>query len=91
MFGELIREARTTKKYTLRDLSGIVGLSIGFLSELERGKCNPPSNNNKFSCLCLSLGLCDVRMKKVADSEEKINMKLTKEEVTIINKLRQLV
>ena len=35
--GNKIKELRTNKKMTLRELSEGTGLSIGFLSQLERG------------------------------------------------------
>lgn len=36
--GELIKEARTKHAMTLKDVSQETGLSIGYLSQLERGK-----------------------------------------------------
>lgn len=36
--GELIKDARTNQNMTLKDVSAETGLSIGYLSQLERGK-----------------------------------------------------
>ena len=37
-FGRAIRQRRKALGYTQTDLSGITGLSVSFLSDLERGK-----------------------------------------------------
>jgi transcriptional regulator with XRE-family HTH domain len=36
--GEVIREARLERKMTLRDLSSVSSVALGYLSELERGQ-----------------------------------------------------
>lgn len=38
--GEQLREIRKEKKLTLKTLSKITGVSISFLSQVERNKCN---------------------------------------------------
>ena len=37
-FGSALRQRRKALGYTQTDLSGITGLSVSFLSDLERGK-----------------------------------------------------
>ena len=37
MIGSKIKQLRTEKRYTLKELSAETGLSVGFLSQLERG------------------------------------------------------
>ena len=39
--GECIRELRKGKKYSLKDLSGSSGLSVPYLSDVERDRANP--------------------------------------------------
>ncbi|MDN4493168.1 helix-turn-helix domain-containing protein [Ureibacillus aquaedulcis] len=38
--GEILRKTRKTKKMTLKSLSEKTGVSISFLSQVERDKCN---------------------------------------------------
>ena len=37
-FGEAVRERRKALGYTQQDVSKVTGLSVSFLSDLERGK-----------------------------------------------------
>ncbi|MCR5623720.1 MAG: helix-turn-helix domain-containing protein [Lachnospiraceae bacterium] len=37
-FGALLKAKRKELKYTQKDVSKILGLSVGFISELENGK-----------------------------------------------------
>ncbi len=41
-FGEAFREARKAKRATLREIAGNVGMSIGYLSDIEHNRKNPP-------------------------------------------------
>lgn len=38
--GEYLRERRQSRGYTQRELAGVSGVGVRFLSELERGKPN---------------------------------------------------
>lgn len=42
--GEYIREQRQARGYTQRELAGVSGVGVRFLSELERGKPNVDLN-----------------------------------------------
>lgn len=42
-FGERLRRARTDRDLTLRDVSEASGISIAYLSDLERGKLDNPT------------------------------------------------
>ncbi|MEW6667627.1 MAG: helix-turn-helix transcriptional regulator [Thermodesulfobacteriota bacterium] len=42
-FGEALRKARKARKVTLRHISQHVGKSIGYLSDVERGRKRPPN------------------------------------------------
>lgn len=41
-FGETLKQARIEAKKTLRETGAFVGLSIGYLSDIEQGRKNPP-------------------------------------------------
>lgn len=42
-FGTLLRKARTAAKKTLRDTSRLLSISIPYMSDIERDRRNPPS------------------------------------------------
>ncbi len=44
-YGQIIKEIRQEKGYTLKEFSEKTGLSIGFLSKIERGVNNPSFTN----------------------------------------------
>lgn len=39
--GQIIRDARQQKEWTQGDLAGAVGLSVGYISNIEKGYVNP--------------------------------------------------
>jgi XRE family transcriptional regulator, regulator of sulfur utilization len=41
IIGKRIRLTRRTKDITLKDLSNLTGISINYLSAIEKGKANP--------------------------------------------------
>lgn len=43
-FGEAFRKFRKERRLTLREIGAQVGLSIGFLSDVEHGRKHPPKN-----------------------------------------------
>lgn len=46
-WGQLVRAARKSKKLSLEAVAGELGISLGFLSEMERGK-KLPSGDYEF-------------------------------------------
>jgi len=44
-FGSKLRELRLGKRYTQRDLAGLVGVDFTYLSKIERGRVAPPSED----------------------------------------------
>lgn len=48
-FGEELRKFRLSAKITLKELSGHLGWSIVYLSDIELGNRNPPSKDKIFS------------------------------------------
>lgn len=41
MIGQRLKEIRKKRKYTLRKLANLTGLSHGYIADIERGRCNP--------------------------------------------------
>ena len=57
---EILREARRNRKYTLRDLSGKMGITYSFLSYAERGLSQPGLVVLMRWCRALDLDFIDV-------------------------------
>ncbi|MBN2290660.1 MAG: helix-turn-helix transcriptional regulator [Candidatus Glassbacteria bacterium] len=57
MFGELFKELRLKKGFTLREYCRESNLDPAYISRLERGKIPPPNNEKKLAEFALSLGL----------------------------------
>jgi transcriptional regulator with XRE-family HTH domain len=53
--GEVIREARLERKMTLRDLSLVSSVALGYLSELERGQ--KEASSEILDSVALGLGI----------------------------------
>ena len=58
--GEKIKLIRKNKDYTLKELSEITGLSIGFLSNIERDWNSPSINNLQQICSALNINLMEI-------------------------------
>src|ERR1700712_991593 len=65
--GGTIRRARTARRRTLRDVSRDARVSLGYLSEIERGRKEPSSELLAAICDALALSLPDL-LDDVADS-----------------------
>ena len=65
--GGTIRRARTERRRTLRDVSKDARVSLGYLSEIERGRKEPSSELLAAICDALALPLPDL-LDDVADS-----------------------
>jgi Predicted transcriptional regulators len=55
-FGDLLRSLREQAGKTLKDLAGPMGWSIVYLSDIERGKRNPPSTDDILK-IAMALGV----------------------------------
>ncbi|MGD9564006.1 MAG: helix-turn-helix domain-containing protein [Pyrinomonadaceae bacterium] len=71
-FGMAFRRARLNSDMTFRDIANIVSKSIGYLSELESGKKNPP-DRELVGKLELALGITDGHLKELAE-EARFNL-----------------
>ena len=58
--GETLREARTRQNRTLRDVSTAANVSLGYLSEVERGRKEASSELLASICDALDLQLAEV-------------------------------
>lgn len=58
--GETLRHARVEQKRTLRDVSTGANVSLGYLSEIERGQKEASSELLASICEALDLGIADV-------------------------------
>ncbi|MFC4001107.1 helix-turn-helix domain-containing protein [Prauserella oleivorans] len=64
--GDRLRHARTTKRRTLRDISRAARVSLGYLSEVERGQKEASSELLASICEALDLPLAEL-LHKVAN------------------------
>ncbi|MEG2928348.1 MAG: helix-turn-helix domain-containing protein [Oscillospiraceae bacterium] len=53
--GKLIKQVRKNKKITLNDLAGKSGLSVSYISTVERGVNSPTIANLQKICRCLNI------------------------------------
>lgn len=72
--GEVLREARTSQGRTLRQVSSRASISLGYLSELERGEKEASSELLASVCTALGVPLSGVLAEvatRVARAEER--------------------
>ena len=60
VIGDVLRHARTTQGRTLRDVSDSARVSLGYLSEVERGRKEPSSELLASICEALDVPLSSV-------------------------------
>lgn len=65
--GDRLRHARTTKRRTLRDISRAARVSLGYLSEVERGQKEASSELLASICEALELPLSELLRNVAAD------------------------
>lgn len=58
--GEKIKSIRKSKDYTLKQLSDLTGLSLGFLSNVERDLNSPSISNLQQICSALGINLMEI-------------------------------
>ncbi len=64
--GDRLRRTRTSQRRTLREVSRVARVSLGYLSEVERGRKEPSSELLASICDALDLPL-DQLLRRVAD------------------------
>ncbi|UXA08798.1 helix-turn-helix domain-containing protein [Mycobacterium sp. SMC-2] len=60
VIGDVLREARTTQGRTLREVSDSARVSLGYLSEVERGRKEPSSELLNAICDALAVPISSV-------------------------------
>ncbi|OBG26510.1 transcriptional regulator ClgR [Mycobacterium sp. 852002-51057_SCH5723018] len=60
VIGDVLRQARTTQGRTLREVSDSARVSLGYLSEVERGRKEPSSELLNAICDALAVPLSEV-------------------------------
>lgn len=66
LLGESLRELRTSSNLTLREVSGRARVSLGYLSEIERGQKEPSSE--LLNAICGALGVpLSLVLRRVSD------------------------
>jgi len=60
LLGEVLRRHRLRQSRTLRDVSGSAGVSLGYLSEVERGRKEASSELLAAICTALDVSLSEV-------------------------------
>ncbi|GAA1224557.1 helix-turn-helix transcriptional regulator [Prauserella halophila] len=65
--GDRLRHARTTRHRTLRDISRVARVSLGYLSEVERGQKEASSELLASICEALDLPLSDLLVSVAGD------------------------
>ena len=58
--GRKLRELRKTYHYTLKDVKERTGLSISFLSDVERGQTKPSLDSLQKLAICYKVGTSDL-------------------------------
>ena len=58
--GRKLRELRKTYHYTLKDVKERTGLSISFLSDVERGQTKPSLDSLQKLAICYQVGTSDL-------------------------------
>lgn len=79
--GETLRDARTRQSRTLRDVSTAANVSLGYLSEVERGRKEASSELLASICDALEIRLADVL--DTASHNLRIDTRVTADKSTV--------
>jgi len=75
--GQTLREVRTAQRRTLRDVARAARVSLGYLSEVERGQKEASSELLNAICSALGLTLSHVMADVVLELKSREAVKLT--------------
>lgn len=92
--GDVLRRARTTQGRTLREVSDTARVSLGYLSEVERGRKEASSELLSAICSALDVPLSRVLFaasEKLASDEHKVQRLATDEANTRIDVVTKVV
>jgi len=72
-FGERVREARRRRGMTQRDLAGETGLSVQYISDIERGCAVGAAETIARLCRALDLSMDEIFLAAGYDNDEQEN------------------
>ena len=75
--GQTLRDARTSQSRTLRDVAREARVSLGYLSEVERGQKEASSELLNAICTALGLTLSSVMIDVTTELAARENIQLT--------------
>ncbi|MCW0213755.1 MAG: helix-turn-helix transcriptional regulator [Pseudonocardia sp.] len=75
--GGSLRRARTVRRRTLRDVSRAARVSLGYLSEVERGRKEPSSELLASICEALDIALPDLLSEVIDDMAREGGLEVT--------------
>lgn len=85
-FGSRIRQLRVDQGISLRDFAGIIGIDFTYLSKIENGKVDPPSED-KIRLIARELGEAEEELLALAGKFSTEKMRKVVEEHPEVGKL----
>jgi len=85
-FGSRIRQLRVDKGISLRDFAGMIGIDFTYLSKIENGKVDPPSEE-KIRKIARELGEDEEELLSLAGKFSPVQMRKAVEEQPEVGKL----
>lgn len=82
VIGATIREERKRQKLSLRDMCDMAYISLGYISEVERGKKEASSETLSHICAALNYPMPTL-LRKVADEMEGIHANTNNQNATV--------
>jgi transcriptional regulator with XRE-family HTH domain len=67
LLGSALRQVRISQRRTLREVSAVAGVSLGYLSEIERGRKEASSELLAAICAALGVRLADLLAEVVSE------------------------
>jgi transcriptional regulator with XRE-family HTH domain len=73
LIGRVLRRTRLAQRRTLREVADAVGMSIGHLSEVERGRKEPSSEMLAAICRALGISMTDLLAAVLHDLQPRLH------------------
>lgn len=71
-FSDILRKERTQKRILLRNLSEATGISVGYISDLEQERRQPPTDFKLIEKLEIALGITGRKLQEAASNERQL-------------------
>ena len=75
LIGRVLRRTRLAQRRTLREVADMVGMSVGHLSEVERGRKEPSSEMLAAICRALGLTMTDLLAAVLRDLQPRLGVR----------------